>query len=241
MSWLVGAGIGLLRGGPIGAVVGGALQHFLSKKLKKNIKSNLTGVVDETTFATCLVATLTKVCMAKGAAITVNEAKVIHRFFVKNLNYNGNDLKFINEIIKETQLFDPDLGALAERYKLAAQSNYGLLLLALSYQIALVENSLEEEAQEKINELSGFLGIDPDEHNRIRNKYALDALKTPYSILGIKSSASGEEIKKAYRKMALQFHPDKVMHLGGQQVERAHLKFLEVQEAYKNLEKIRGI
>ena len=37
MSWWMGAGLGFLRGGPLGAVIGGTIEHFLGKKLKKKL------------------------------------------------------------------------------------------------------------------------------------------------------------------------------------------------------------
>ena len=53
-------------------------------------------------------------------------------------------------------------------------------------------------------------------------------------------NASNEEIKKAYRQMVMVYHPDKMAHLGEEQAQEAHLKFLEIMEAYKELESERG-
>src|ERR1044071_2436605 len=51
-----------------------------------------------------------------------------------------------------------------------------------------------------------------------------------YEVLGVARSATPEEIKKAYRKLAVQFHPDK--HKGGKEMEE---KFKEISEAYEVL------
>ena len=64
---------------------------------------------------------------------------------------------------------------------------------------------------------------------------------TPYTVLEVDSKATNDEIKKAYWRLASQCHPDKVAHMGGEQVEEAHLKFLEIQEAYQELEKKRRL
>jgi molecular chaperone DnaJ len=54
-----------------------------------------------------------------------------------------------------------------------------------------------------------------------------------YDILGVEKSASDEELKKAYRKMARQHHPD--LHTGDSQKKTAEEKFKEINEAYETL------
>ena len=240
MSWLLGAGLGFLRGGPLGAIVGGAVQHVMTKKVRKLIRRGLPGVVDESAFVTCIVVVMTKIAMVKGH-MTPREVEAIYRFFVKNLNYSENDLDSINQVIRETCRVNPDLNPVIKKYKSSAQSRYRSLLLVLSYQIALIEDSLTDEVQEGINQLARLLDISIEEHDRIRQKYSLDVLVTPFTVLDVAPTASNEEIKKAYWRLASQYHPDKVAHLGEDQVEGAHLKFLEIQEAYQEVEKMRGL
>jgi uncharacterized membrane protein YkvA (DUF1232 family) len=59
----------------------------------------------------------------------------------------------------------------------------------------------------------------------------------PYKILGLRPGASQEEIKTAYKKLAAQYHPDKVQHLGEEFQELAHEKFVIIQNAYNRLTK----
>ena len=54
-------------------------------------------------------------------------------------------------------------------------------------------------------------------------------------------SASEAEIKKAYRKMAISFHPDKVAQMGEEYQKGAKEKFQRIQEAYDNIKKARGL
>jgi DnaJ-domain-containing protein 1 len=122
------------------------------------------------------------------------------------------------------------------QYKKATHANYTLLVLALSYQLALHANYLNEEVQDGISELAELLGVSCEEHDRIRHNYLLGGLKTPWSVLGVASSANISEIKQAYRKLVLLYHPDKAAYLGQDQAEEAHLKFLEIQDAYNELE-----
>ena len=59
--------------------------------------------------------------------------------------------------------------------------------------------------------------------------------KTPYDALGVPPSASLDEIKQAYRRLANQYHPDKVSHLGDEFKMLAEKRFKEIQEAYSIL------
>jgi len=239
MSWLLGAGFGLLRGGPLGALFGGLTQYFVTKKLRTKVRQSLPGVSHEGTFVTCIIVAMTKIAMVKGY-VTAKDVESIYKFFSKNLKYSTDDLESVNHVIRETCKVNPDWAPVVERYKASAQSHYRLLLLTLTYQMALLDNSLTRKAQDTINELAQLLGLSFKEHDRIRRKYSLDDLVTPYSILGIPSGASDQDIKKAYWRLAAHYHPDKAVHLGGDHAEKAHIKFLELQAAYQELEKLRG-
>ena len=59
--------------------------------------------------------------------------------------------------------------------------------------------------------------------------------KDPYSVLGIEKGASSEEIKMAYKRLAHQYHPDKVNHLGQEFRDLAERRFKEIQQAYQEL------
>jgi DnaJ like chaperone protein len=62
-----------------------------------------------------------------------------------------------------------------------------------------------------------------------------------YKILEITPDANDEELKKAYRRMAMKYHPDKVAHLGQDVQKAANTKFQELIAAYEKIKKERGI
>jgi DnaJ like chaperone protein len=57
----------------------------------------------------------------------------------------------------------------------------------------------------------------------------------PYAILGVAPGASREEIKAAYHRLAVKYHPDKVQHLGKDFQKLAEERFKEIQQAYDEL------
>lgn len=59
--------------------------------------------------------------------------------------------------------------------------------------------------------------------------------KDPYTVLSVEKNASPEEIKRAYRKLANKYHPDKIQHLGEEFRKLAEKRFKEVEEAYRKL------
>ena len=58
-------------------------------------------------------------------------------------------------------------------------------------------------------------------------------MSDPYQILGVDQSASDEEIKKAYRKLSRQYHPD--ANINNPHKDEAEAKFKEVQQAYQQI------
>ena len=66
-------------------------------------------------------------------------------------------------------------------------------------------------------------------------------LESAYKVLGITSTATDDEVKAAYRRMALQHHPDRVSALGEDIRKAAEKKFQEISDAKERIYKARGL
>ena len=75
---------------------------------------------------------------------------------------------------------------------------------------------------------------DDDRYDRTTGSGTRDQ-RDPYSILGIAPGATQEAIRSAYRRLAAQYHPDKVQHLGKELQDLAEARFKEIQQAYDDL------
>lgn len=74
---------------------------------------------------------------------------------------------------------------------------------------------------------------------RQSNTYTAD--NDPYKVLGIDSSATDEEVKKAYRRLAMKYHPDRVETLCEEIKRNAEEQFKKINEAYETIRRARGI
>ncbi|HCA83183.1 MAG TPA: molecular chaperone DjlA, partial [Flavobacteriales bacterium] len=115
-----------------------------------------------------------------------------------------------------------------------------LQLIHYLFGIAAADGSVDSAEQRVILQIAGYLGVNSRDFESIQAMFVRDTVSA-YKILEIESSASDEEVKKAYRKMAVRYHPDKVASLGEEHQKAAQEKFQKVQEAYENIRKERGM
>jgi DnaJ like chaperone protein len=114
-----------------------------------------------------------------------------------------------------------------------------LQLLHFLFGIAKADELVSETEIRQIYTISGYMGISNRDFESIKAMF-FNTSDNAYKILEIDKSASVDEIKKAYRRMAKKYHPDKVIHLGKEHQAGAEEKFRQAQEAYEHLQKERG-
>lgn len=112
-------------------------------------------------------------------------------------------------------------------------------ILYFLFGIADSDGHISDAELALLTEIANALRISPSEFDRICAMFIKDTTND-YSILGIDSSSTESEIKKAYRKLAIQYHPDKAAQLGPEYEQNAKEKFQKIQEAYENIKKQRG-
>lgn len=113
-----------------------------------------------------------------------------------------------------------------------------LQLLHFLFGIAKADGMVTDDEVSQIYMISGYLGISSRDYGSIKAMF-YNSTDNAYKILEITKEASDDEVKKAYRKMAKKYHPDKVIHLGEEHQKGAEEKFKQVQMAYEQLQKER--
>ena len=113
-----------------------------------------------------------------------------------------------------------------------------LQLMHFLFGIAKADGTVTNDEERQIYTISGYLGISSRDYESIKAMF-YNSSENAYKVLEITKSATVSEIKKAYRKMAKKYHPDKVIHLGKEHQEGAEEKFRQVQAAYEQIQKER--
>lgn len=131
--------------------------------------------------------------------------------------------------------------------------------------IAAVDGVFTQKEEALMKELAGLLGLSDQDlkavlaqysfeteaeyYKRVNSKSSSTSSSKPnnsarvelaFQVLGLTSTASIQEIKRAYRKLAMVHHPDKFMNESPEQIKLAHERFQKILDAYELLEKMKG-
>jgi DnaJ like chaperone protein len=234
----IGGGLGFVMGGPLGAVLGFLVGSMVdSTSIQTSIYTGTPRSTAQGDFGMSLLV-LVAAMMKADNKVVKSELDYVRQFFVRQFGQSAASeaLVMLKDILKQ------DIPVRDVCMQISRNMDYSsrLQLLHLLFNISVADgavNSLETEAIEK---MSGYLGIASSDFVSIRNMFVPET-DSSYKILEIKPSATDDEIKKAYRRMAMKYHPDKVSHLGDEFRKTADEKFKKVNEAYNKIKKERNI
>ena len=118
-----------------------------------------------------------------------------------------------------------------------------LQLLNFLTMIAQADGLVVQAEIEALKEVAMRMGLSAADVDSMLNlkSGSRGNLNDAYKVLGVSPSATDEEVKKAYRRLALQNHPDKVAALGDDVRKAAELKFQEINAAKDLIYKSRGL
>ena len=237
----IGSGLGFTLAGPLGALAGFVLGSLFDEtEIVLNKSEDIAGKKMQITqgdYMFSLLVLVTAVLKADGKILR-SELDYVKEFLKRNFGAEGAKQALI--ILKDlTQQNIPVTDVCIQIRKFVDHSSR-LQLVHFLFGIANADGVLHPDELRLIQHIATTLGISPSDYNSIE---AMFVPKTDwaYHILEIQQEATNEDIKKAYRKMALKFHPDKVSYLGEDVQKAANEKFQKLNEAYQAICKERGI
>ena len=98
------------------------------------------------------------------------------------------------------------------------------LLIQYLFGIAQADGIVSDSEMKVIQRISSYLRISRTEFDQIKSLFYKD-VSSFYKVLGVDESSTNDEVKKAYRKMAIKHHPDKFSQLGEEQQNAAKRSF----------------
>ncbi|MFP4019666.1 MAG: TerB family tellurite resistance protein [Bacteroidales bacterium] len=234
-KWIAG-GLGWAFLGPIGGILGFVLGSLVDESSTQGTKSGYS-MTTTGSFSVSLLVLVAAVMKADNRVMR-SELNYVKRFFIENFGEESaaEALKMLRDLIKQ----NIPINEVCQQIKQNMDYSSRLQLLHFLYGIANADGQIHESELRIINKIANGIGIGIKDRNSIQSMFIEDT-DYAYKILEVEPSASDEEIKKAYRKMANKYHPDKVSHLGEDFQKVAHQKFRKVNEAYEKIKKERNI
>jgi DnaJ like chaperone protein len=221
---LSGAAAGLLVGGPIGAVVGAVAGHFLI-----DAKAD-PGVA----FTIAIIALAAKMAKADGS-VSAAEVEAFQRIFQVPPGEEAHVRRIFDLARQDVAGYEIYAGQIARLFT----GNPAMLEDVLDglFEIAKADGALHPAESAFLERVSDIFGFAPNEFRRIRASHFAPDLADPYVILGVAYSASEDEIRKTYRRLVRENHPDSLIARGvpPEFIRLATNKLASINNAYEKI------
>ena len=232
---LLWGGLGWVFGGPIGAILGYTYASMSNKNHQR-----LSGASNSTKHGDFVISVLVlfaKVMKADGKLLK-SELDYVKDFLKQQFGLpKAKELMIVFRDILEQ---DYPLKDVCRQIQRSMDHPSRLELIHILYGLSASDGHVHPEEIRVIQTMANYLNINRKDYESIKAMFAKDD-QAPFRVLEISPDASDQEIKRAYRKMANKYHPDKVSHLGKEMQSSAEEKFKAVNNAYQQLKKDRNM
>jgi DnaJ like chaperone protein len=236
-KWL-GGGLGFVMGGPIGGLLGFLVGSMIDGTTVHST-TNSSGSVrtSQGDFGMSLLVLVAAVMKADGKVVK-SELDYVKQFFIRQ--FGPDSAKQALLMLKDILRQEIPVRDVCIQIKGNMDYSSRLQLLHLLFNVSLADSVIDSSETAIIEKISSYLGVASGDFLSIKNMF-IPETDSSYKILEIEKSATNDEIKKAYRRMAMKYHPDKVSHLGDDIRKSADEKFARVNEAYEKIKKERNM
>ncbi|HEY4788005.1 MAG TPA: TerB family tellurite resistance protein [Bacteroidales bacterium] len=230
----IGGGLGWAFFGPVGGLFGFFLGSVVDSVETHQITSGATTPGD---YAMSLLVLIAAMLKADGQVLK-SELDFVKRFLVQNFGVDGakEALNMLKDLLKQEIPVEDVCDQISKHVDYSSR----LQLLHFMFGLAYADGRFDPAEGRLIEIMALHLGITEKDVDSIRSMFK-DTIEDLYKVLEIDSTATNEEVKKAYRSMAVKYHPDKVAYLGEDVKKAANEKFQKLNEAYEKIKKERGM
>ncbi|MBN2279661.1 MAG: TerB family tellurite resistance protein [Candidatus Marinimicrobia bacterium] len=246
---LIGGGIGWVLAGPIGALIGAAIGNMFNTDQAGTYRQTYSnqyyqgGYQKETRhqtkpgdFAVALLVLFAYVTKADKQILSA-EIQYVKKYLIQKFGMgNAQEMMYLYKDILDKEY---NIQHICQQVNFHLDHYSKLEMLHILFGIANADKRITEPELQAISLISGYLGISAAEYKSIQAIFVKQDNQA-YGILGINRNATDEEIKKAYRDLAVKHHPDKVASLGEEFQKVAEEKFKAVNNAYQTIRQERG-
>ncbi len=270
MSWwgkIIGGAFGFMLGGPLGALFGTALGHNIDRGLDRGLRRTAferRGVDfddrerTQTAFFTATFAVMGRLAKADGH-VTRDEIQSAEAL-MDQMGLNPELKRVAQNLFNQGKQADFDLDELLDQFRQECHRRRSLMriFIELQLQAAYADGFLHPDERQLLLHVCETLGFTRFEFNVLeamvraeqhfrrmasaRPERAGIRLQDAYALLNVKPSAKPAEIKRAYRRLISQHHPDKLVSKGlpEEMLKVATQKTQEIKAAYETVREARG-
>ena len=234
---IIGYFIFRLPGAVLGFLVGSLVEN-LSSKGGAAIREFGRTEVQPADFEINLLS-LCSVVIKADERVTRQELDYVRQYFLSTYGKEKANAIFrtFNEVIKKQEI---PTSQICDYMNQRTRYEVRLQLVHFLFGIAQADGQVSQSEVDKLREIAGYLRLGRNDFESIKAMF-LRSADTAYTILEIDRSASNEEVKRAYRTMAKKYHPDRVNTQDEAIRQGAEEKFKQVQLAYEQIQKERGL
>ncbi len=240
----IGGGLGWAFGGPIGGILGFAIGAMVDHmqgpapeggEQQQRVHGRATTGGD---LAMSLVV-LTASMMKADGRVTQRELDHVRRFFSQQFGAQqaGQLLILLRDALKRDIPLNEVLAQIRQNMPHPVRLQLVHYLIGLAHS----DGHVDRTEFELLKHIAHGMGISDKDLGSLSAMFRTADPSAAYEVLEIPRTATDEEVKKAYRRMAMKYHPDKVAQLGEEVQKAANEKFKKVQEAYEAVQRERGM
>ncbi len=241
MSWLgagIGASIGFAIGGPIGAGIGLWLGSSVSKHKKQSATLERQ---NQTLFFVSLFSMLGKMAKADGIVSKEEIDTLIH--FMMEMKLDEEDKKAAITIFNNAKNDKYSIYEYAIQYKENASIETRAIMYKMLWKVAYSDGVIHQQESAILQKIPPYLGLNSNFYDRLKGEILDIAqdVNVHYNLLGCTSSDSDAHIRKSYKRIIAEYHPDKIQSKGlpKEFVKVANEQTKRINKAYEAIKKSR--